>query len=194
MREAEYRVRHHAFEPERIWHVGPDGLSWQVGEKSGHFGFSEIVAIRLGYTPTRFDFARYRCIVTRFNGWEETIVSTSYRGIGSFEDRAGDYGRFIRTLIAEASRANPAIQFKAGESQLKYWGSIAILVAAFALLAIVVLSIGFNTTWLIIAKLLVIAFLFPVCLRWIAKNRPQPFSADAIPASVLPEESSDHRQ
>jgi hypothetical protein len=40
----------------------------------------------------------------------------------------------------------------------------------------------------IVVKLLVIAFLLPVCLKWIAKNRPHPFAPDAIPTEVLPPE------
>lgn len=194
MSEAEYRVRQHAFEQERLWRVGPDGLSWDGGGKKGHFPFSEIVSIRLNFTPTRFDFARYRCIVTRFNGWQETIASTSYAGIGSFEDRAQQYARFVRSLVAEAAKANPKIRFEAGESRFKYWGSIALLMGAFLLLALVIFSIGFNTTWLIIAKLLVIAFLLPVCIKWIARNRPHGFAADAIPAEILPPDDSEHRQ
>lgn len=194
MSESEYRVRLHAFEQERVWRVGPEGLSWDGGDKKGHFPFSEISSIRLSYTPTRFDFARYRCSVTRFNGWREEIVSTSYAGIGSFEDRAPDYGRFVRSLVAYAAMGNPAIHFEAGESHIKYWGSIAILVGAFALLALVIFSIGFNSTWIIVAKLVVIAFLFPICLRWMRKNRPHRFDPGSIPAYLLPDVSSDHRQ
>jgi len=194
MSESDYRVRLHAFEQERVWRVGPEGLSWDGGDKKGHFPFRDIRMIRLSYTPTRFDFARYRCSVTRFNGWREEIVSTSYAGIGSFEDRAQDYGRFVRKLVAYASKGNPAIRFEAGESHIKYWGSIAILVGAFALLALVIFSIGFNPTWIIIVKLVVIAFLFPICLRWMRKNRPQRFSPDSIPPELLPEPASEHRQ
>jgi len=184
--ETEYRVRQNAFEQERLWRVGPHGLSWDGGEKKGAFPFSEIVSIRLSFTPTRFDFARYCCVVKRFNGWRETIVSTSYAGIGSFEDRSSSYAAFVRRLVAEAARANPAIRFEAGESRIKYWGSIAILVGAFALLAVVVLSIGLAPTWLVIAKLAVIAFLLPVGLLWTAKNRPRPFQPQEIPPQVLP--------
>jgi len=194
MDETEFRVRQHAFEQERLWRVGPEGLTWDGGDKKGNFPFSEIVSIRLSFTPTRFDFARYRCTVTRFNGWRETIVSTSYAGIGSFEDRAQDYGRFVRTLVRHGAKANPAIRFEAGEPPLKYWGNIALLIGAFLLLAVVLFSIGFNPTWVIAAKLAVIAFLFPLCLRWIGKNRPRPFQPSAIPPDLLPEVSSEHGQ
>jgi len=187
MADAEYSVRQHAFEPERLWRVGPDGFSWKVGEKSGHFDFSEIASIRLSYTPTRFDFARYRCTVTRFNGWRENFTSTSYAGIGSFQDRAPGYARFVRALVAEAARANPAIRFEAGESHFKYWANIAVLVGSLVLLAIVLLAIGLNTTWFIVVKLMVIALLLPIGLRWIAKNRPNKFTPDAIPSDLLPE-------
>jgi len=194
MAETEYRVRQHAFEQERIWRAGPEGVSWDGGDKKGHFPFSDIASIRLSFTPTRFDFVRYRCTVTRFNGWQETIVSTSYARIGSFEDRAQDYGRFVRDLVSHAARGNRAIRFEAGESPIKYWGSIAALIGAFALLALVLFSIGFNPTWVIAAKLAVIAFLLPLCLRWIGKNRPRPFLPSAIPSNLLPEITSQHGQ
>ena len=195
MDETEYRVRQHAFEPERLWRVGSDGLSWEAGEKRGHFDFSEITSIRLSYTPTRFDFARYRCTITRFNGWRENFTSTSYAGIGQFDDRAPAYGRFVRNLIAQASRANPAIRLEAGELHLKYWskhrhsrwrlGSSCDRDASRSV------SMRPGSSW---SNLLVIAFLLPIGLRWIAKNRPRPFSADAIPTEVLPDDASDHRQ
>lgn len=194
MSEAEYRVRQHAFEQERIWRVDATGLSWDGGDKKGHFPFSDIRRIRLSFTPSRFDFIRYRCTVTRFNGWEETIVSTSYAGIGSFEDRAQDYARFVNCLVQEAARGNPAIRFEAGETLFKYWGNIAILVGAIALLAYVLISIGFDPTWIIMAKIAVIAFLIPLCLKWMSKNRPGGFQPTAIPADLLPEISSQHGQ
>ncbi|MBL8908894.1 MAG: hypothetical protein JNM20_19645 [Rhizobiales bacterium] len=194
MSESQYRVRQHAFEQERLWQVGPDGLSWDGGDKKGHFPFSEIVSIRLSFTPTRFDFARYRCVVTRFNGWREAIVSTSYSGVGSFENRASAYAPFVRNLVALAAKGNPGIRFEAGESHFKYWGSVALLVGAFTLLALVIFSIGFNPTWLIIVKLAVIAFLFPVCLTWMRKNRPRAFQPDAISPHLLPTVDSEHRQ
>lgn len=194
MDAAEYRVRQHAFEKERVWRVGPEGLSWDGGDEKGHFPFHDIRAIRLSFTPTRFDFIRYRCSVTRFNGWREEIVSTSYAGIGSFEDRAQDYGRFVRELVTHATKGNPAIRFETGESPLKYWGNIAILAGGIALLAFVLISIGFIPTWIIMAKLAVIACLIPLCLKWIGKNRPAVFQPNAIPSDLLPEVSLEHGQ
>jgi hypothetical protein len=64
--------------------------------------------------------------------------------------------------------------------------NVAFMAASLALLALVMFTIGIPLHWLILTKLLVIAFLLPLALRWVKRNRPRRFEASAIPAEVLP--------
>lgn len=181
-----YAVRRNAFEPERTWTVGTTGLSWSATDKSGHFDFKDITSIRLEWTGSRFDHARYACHVRRFNGWTETIVSTHYDGPAQFADRADNYRTFVSALVRQTAAANPSCVFHAGSGILHYAFNVVFMTASLALLALVMFTIGIPLHWLILAKLLVIAFLLPLALRWVKKNRPRQFPASAIPADVLP--------
>ena len=181
-----YRVRRNAFETERTWMVDASGLSWSATDKSGHFDFKDITSIRLEWTGSRFDHARYACHVRRFNGWTETIVSTHYDGPAQFADRAEGYRAFVAALVRQTAAANPSCAFHAGSGILHYAFNVAFMAASLALLALVMFTIGIPLHWLILTKLLVIAFLLPLALRWVKKNRPRRFEASAIPADVLP--------
>lgn len=182
----EYGVRRHALEKARLWRVDDKGLSWTYDGKHFHFDFSEIVSIRLEWAASRADHARYACCVTRFNGWVETIVSTHYAGPMQFPDQRETYCPFVMELIGRAARANPACAFYAGSTLLSYGGSFLIFGAGLIMLAAVALSLGIPATWLIAAKLIVLAFLVPLGLAWLWKNRPRRFTPPDVPPDVLP--------
>lgn len=181
-----YTVRRNALETERTWTVDASGLSWTSTDKSGHFDFKDITSIRLEWTGSRFDHARHACHVRRFNGWTETIVSTYYDGPAQFGDRAEGYRAFVSALVQQTAAANPSCVFHAGSGILHYAFNVAFMTTSLALLALVMFTIGIPLHWLILTKLLVIAFLLPLALRWVKKNRPRRFEASAIPADVLP--------
>jgi hypothetical protein len=182
----EYTVRRNAFEKQRVWRVDDSGLSWTYDGRGGHFDFSEITSIRLEWAASRADHARYACYVVRFNGWTETIVSTHYAGPMQFPDRRETYRPFIVELILRTAKANPACTFHAGATLLSYAGSFLILGTSLVLLAAVALSLGVPFTWLIIAKLIILAFLVPLGLAWLWKNRPRRFTPPDVPPDVLP--------
>lgn len=183
---ATFSVRKSAFENERTWTVDATGLSWSAPDKSGHFDFKDIATIRVAWTGTRFDTGRHAAHVTRVNGWTETIVSSHYKGPAQFESRAGTYLPFVQALIALTARHNPACVFLAGARPLNYWASAGVMVAGLGLLLLVGFTIGVPLTGLIAAKLVIIAFLLPLAIRWLKRNRPRQFTPPVIPADVLP--------
>lgn len=181
-----YAVRRSALEQERVWSVGAGGFSWSAPDKAGHFDFNEIATIRLRWTGSRFDHARYACDVIRFNGWTETVVSTHYDGPARFSDRAASYRSFIDALVRRTAEANPACRFLAGSSVAGYALNLVAAAAGLLLLVVVLLAIGLPITLLIAVKLALLAFLVPLALRWLKQNRPRSFLPHAIPADVLP--------
>lgn len=182
----EYSVRRSALEKQRLWRVDAAGFSWSYDGGKGHFDFSEITSIRLEWAASRADHVRYACYVTRFNGWTETIVSTHYAGPMQFTDQRESYHPFVMELVNRTAEANPACSFHAGSTLLSYAGSFLILGASLFLLAAVAISIGISFTGLIVAKLIVLAFLVPLGLAWLQKNRPRRFAPPDVPPDVLP--------
>lgn len=184
-----YSVRRSLLENERRWSLDDRCLSWSAPDDPkdrGHIECRGIRRIRLQWTGSRFDHARYQCRVTAASGLSETIVSTHFAGVARFEDRSDAYRPFVRALIRQVAAANPACQFVAGVSPLKYIFNAMFLLVSFALLFLVLLTIGIPLHWLIITKLTVIAFLLPLVLRWLKQNRPRRFSPESIPADTLP--------
>jgi hypothetical protein len=181
-----YTVRRNALESARTWTLDQTGLGWSDDKTQGHFKFGEISTIRLEWGATRFDGRRFLCSVSRFNGWMEQIVSTEYSGLADFTDRKDDYLPFVRALVAATAAANPSCRFVAGSSLGKYWVNLASLAFAVAVIAIAAVSIGIPLTAVVVAKGIVIAFLLPLAISWVRRNRPRPFDPQAIPADVIP--------
>ena len=103
-----------------------------------------------------------------------------------FQDQRESYRPFVLELLARTAAANPACAFHAGSTLLSYAGSFLILGTSLFLLAGVALSLGIPATWLITAKLIVLAFLVPLGLAWLWKNRPRRFTPPHVPEGVLP--------
>ena len=102
---------------------------------------------------------------------------------------AAKWAPFVGALIHRTSAANPACRFRAGSSSAAYFGSLAAMLAGLGLLLLVMVSIGVVFPWLIVVKLIIIAVLAPLAIRWLKVNRPRSFDPGAIPASVLPSPS-----
>jgi hypothetical protein len=181
-----YTVRRHAFEQERTWTIEPTGLSWIGPDRSGHLAFRDIAEVRLAWAGTRADHARYSCEVTRIDGSTETIVSTSYAGPMNFPDQSQTYVPFVRALVLSIAYANPACGFRAGATQFNFWGSIGLMALGLLLLASVLVTIGLPLTGIILAKLIVLAFLVPLGLAWVRRNWPRPLDPDNISQDALP--------
>jgi hypothetical protein len=177
---AQYNVRRSILEAERSWSVDDTGLTWTGPRHSGHIPFARISEIRLKWAGSRADQARYACYVTPAGGEAEIIVSTHYAGPMLFPDRRGSYVPFIRELIRRTAAANPACRFRAGPTALAYAASVAAMLFGLGL------TIGIALPWLIVVKLIILAALVPLAIRWLKVNRPRPFDPAVIPAGILP--------
>ncbi|WP_373503277.1 hypothetical protein [Aestuariivirga sp.] len=181
-----YTVRRNAFEPERTWSIEPSGLAWKSADASGHIGFGEIASLRLEWAATRADRFRFACHVAASGGGTEAIVSTTYAGPMNFPDQADAYVPFIRELVRRVSQENPGCRFEAGATSFRWLASLAAMTLGLIFLGMVLLSIGLPLTGLIAVKLALLAFLVPLAIAWIRKNRPRHFVPPAIPRNVLP--------
>jgi hypothetical protein len=93
---------------------------------------------------------------------------------------------FVRALLASIAHANPSCRFRAGVTHLNFWGSTFILVASLFMLAYALMAFGLPASGIVIVKLVILAFLVPLGLSWVKRNRPRPFDPDNIPQDVLP--------
>lgn len=183
---ASFAVRRSVLEADCTWTVDDGGLRCSSGESAHHMAFSDIAAVRIEWTGSRFDHGRYTVNVKGRGGASATIVSTHYAGFAQFEDRSASFTPFLRTLVRLTAQHNPACAFYAGAPLAKYIFNIAALAVGLFLFVLVAALVGVPLTWLIIVKIIVIVSLLPLALRWLKANRPRRFTPPDIPPDVLP--------
>lgn len=189
--QIEHRARVSALEPERLWRLLGDTL-WMTadGEADLAIPLSGIHEVRLAYEPTRFQSNRFRCYIEGTSGRRATLQNEHFAGFASFDDRTDTYLDLVRALIPRTARANPSCAFKTGTSPLNWWMQAAFLAVCSAILALALVFLYAVIGWLVIVKLILLAFLVPMAVRWFRKNRPGTFTPDAIPSGLLPKAAS----
>jgi hypothetical protein len=75
-----------------------DGLSWQVGGKSGVWPYADIAAIRLSYRPVSMQSRRFRADIESINRQRIAILSTSWQTVALMAPQDRDYRAFITQL------------------------------------------------------------------------------------------------
>jgi hypothetical protein len=182
-----HSVRRSVLEQEVTWSVTPEVLERsEQGKATMAYPLADVLSVRIAYDPTRVDDARHWCDITLQSKAVLRIVSTHYRGIADFEDRGKTYAAMTRALIAALGKINPACTFDAGKPKAHYIGEILLMVAALLFLAVVLFNLGFGTSEIVMAKLVLLGAMVPVAIAYIRKNRPRIFTPDRIPGDALP--------
>lgn len=210
-----HRARANAYQQEAQWRLGLEALERSGGEPaqvgwglrlarlitlvllpgaldrvdqggSKRFPYAEIRRLRLSYAPTDADQRRHRCDIWLARGEHAMITSTHYVAIWEFEDRAATYRQLTQGLIARVARANPACEFFAGKSPVRFWGEFAVLVLMTLALIGVLVTVGRSlmSAWVAIAPL---AGAVPLLVVYARKNRPRRFSPKTIPRDIEPD-------
>lgn len=185
---AKYRFRQSVFTKPTTYETAADRLTWRSEEgASGELLYDEIKSIRLKYDPTRFESNRYVANIQSEKGDGLKFVNMSFRGAANFESHNEEYRVFIKELILEAKKQNPAILLHSGNKPAGYIMSW--VMAVFGGLALF-FALGYfyseenpGFIWVKVAVLVLYLLLMPAYLK---KNRPRSFDAEDIPADVLP--------
>lgn len=185
-----YRKRENLFEKaEREWRVDPHALVLRTAEGNEMaYAWRDVVTVRLRYAPTRFKTWRYVFDVAFKNGVDWSIDNVHFAGIASFEDRSAAYTPFVHAALARIKAEAPAAKVYAGATPLSYYGQSAFVLAAFALLAAVLLTLPIldGIPGVAVVKLLIIAAMLPFLIKWLRTSYPRAIAIDAIPENALP--------
>lgn len=183
-----YRFRKSVLGDEETFTLNQDTLSWGKEKPwSSVWNLSEITDVNLRYDPTRFSRERYKIVLQHKSGKSLTLSNMSYQGVGDFESRNHSYNSFVRALHSGLLDAGGETGFHGGVSKLKYLAYWLLTVGVGVLL--VAASIAFfaiGLSWLVIIKLLLIAFYFPTLIAFMKRAKPFDYPGDAIPSNLLP--------
>ena len=168
--------------------VTDEGLSWQVGGKSGVWSYADIAMVRLSYRPASMQSRRFRCDITRKDGQSITIYSTSWQTIALMTTQDRDYSAFITQLHARMKRADSKAALLGGiKSGLYIAGGVvvALVVISIAGLLVRALATGEHAGALFLVG-------FAALFAWqiggfMRRNRPQSYTFDQLPRALLPQ-------
>jgi hypothetical protein len=175
----------------REFSLTAQGIDWVAGLRSGTVAFDRVRRLRVSYRPNTMQSHRFVTELWADGSPKLQIISSSWKSMMEQERFDGAYSSFIRELHRRISRANGATQFERGSNPLVYWLGILVFAgAAIGLAALIVraLQAGAMTSAAIVAAFL--AFYLWQAGNFFRRNRPGTYRPDALPADVMPREST----
>ncbi|MBA3069741.1 MAG: hypothetical protein FP825_14825 [Hyphomonas sp.] len=156
---------------DRLEQIAPDGTLVLT------VPYRNVRKVRLAFAPGRFQTTRF---LMDLRGETSRLILTNmhFEGFGRFEDRTETFFPLVREVVAGVAAANPAAQFSAGEEPLLYGLMLGLNVAAFSMLALLILYLPIvpgNVSLSAMVKLGIVIFTLPLLLSWAVNARPRRF-------------------
>jgi hypothetical protein len=163
------------------------GLSWQVGGKSGVWPYADVAAIRLSYRPVSMQSRRFRADIESATAQRIAILSTSWQTVALMAPQDADYRAFITQLHARMRQAGSKAALIGGVGPKTYAAGIVLLaLVAIAIAGLLVRAIA-TGEWAGGLFLVGFAALFTWQIGgFVRRNRPQAYTFDHLPQALLP--------
>jgi hypothetical protein len=163
------------------------GLSWRIAGKSGVWPYADIAAIRLSFRPMSMQSRRFRADIDKTGGGRIVMFSTSWQTAAMMAPQDRDYRAFITQLHARLAEAGSRAKLVGGLRPRIYAAAVvllALLAVAMAGLFVRALAIGEFAGALFLVG-------FAALFTWqiggfIRRNRPQTYTFDRLPQTLLP--------
>lgn len=164
-----------------------NGLSWQVGSKSGIWRYAEIAAIRLSYRPVSMQSHRFRADIENADGGRFAILSTTWQTVALMAPQDRDFRAFMTELHRRMEQAGSKAALIAGIGPKTHAAGIVLL--ALVGISMAGLLIRAITTGEFAGALFLVGF--AVLFGWqiggfVARNRPRIYTFDRLPEALLP--------
>jgi hypothetical protein len=165
----------------------PDGLSWQVGHRSGLIRYDRIRRVRLSFRPVTLQSHRFVTEIWSQDSPKIQFASASWRSLVEQERLDASYAAFATELHRRLVAVGSTARFSAGMPAFAFWVGVAVFAGSMvALVGLIVRALQAGE-W---APTALIAGLFAL-FGWqigdfLRRNRPQTYRPDALPPNVLP--------
>lgn len=160
------------------------GLTWQAGRRGGVIPYDQIAQIRLSYRPVSMQRHRFRMDIVTRERRTVKVFSTSTISLMRVEPQNEAYRDFVAALHA---RVGAGTNLRGGLPTPLYWlgaAMLALVGAALGSLFIRALAEGYWQGALFMAA---VAALFGWQIgSFVWRNRPIAYSAQQLPAHLLP--------
>jgi hypothetical protein len=164
-----------------------DGLSWQVGGKSGVWRYGDIAVIRLSYRPVSMQSRRFCADIEHANGQRISVLSTTWQTVTLMTPQDKDYRAFIIELHRRLDDVESGAALVGGLKPGLYAAAVSVL--ALVAIAITALLARAVATGALGGALFLIGF--AALSGWqiggfIRRNKPRRYEFDALPDGLLP--------
>jgi hypothetical protein len=163
------------------------GLSWQVGGKSGVWPYADIAKISLSYRPVSMQPRRFRADIENANRQRIAIFSTSWQTVTLMAPQDHDYRAFITQLHRRIEKSGSKVALIGGVKPAVYAAAIAFLtLVAIGITGLFVRAIA-TGEWAGGLFLVGFAALFAWQIGgFVWRNQPRAYTSDQLPAALLP--------
>ena len=164
-----------------------EGLSWQIGGRSGVWPYAGISAIRLSYRPVSMQSRRFRADIESAGYGRIAVLSTSWQTAALMAPQDHDYRTFIIELHARMKQAASNATLAGGLRPRIYAVAVVLLILVAAAMAALFIRAIATGEWAGVLFLVGFAALFAWQVGgFIRRNRPQVYTFDHLPKALLP--------
>jgi hypothetical protein len=171
----------------RQFELTEQGLSWQIGARSGVWPYQSIASVRLSFRPVSMQSRRFRADLRTFDGQRLTILSTSWQTVTLMAPQDQAYRAFMAALHQKMHAAGSHAELSGGLPTLTYNGALVVVaLLAVAMTALLARAVAVGE-WPGVLFILGFAALFGWQIGgFIRRNKPRRYGFDALPAELLP--------
>ena len=164
-----------------------EGLSWQIGGRSGVWPYAGISAIRLSYRPVSMQSRRFRADIESAAHGRIVILSTSWQTAALMAPQDHDYRAFITQLHARMKQAASNATLTGGLRPRIHAAAVVLLIlVAIAMAGLFIRAIAVGE-WAGALFLVGFAALFAWQIGgFVSRNRPRAYTFDDLPDALLP--------
>ena len=182
-----YSYRPSAMGAPRSFALGPDALMWDAGRRSGRIPYRDIRRVRMSFRPVSVQMMRFRTEIWSEEAPKLVLISTSWKNMVDQERHDAPYTRFIVALHQHIAQAGGGARLDQGLNVLLYWLGV-VSFAGVSLAMAGMFARGLQArAWTGAAFVgAFLAFFLWWGGNYFRRNRPQHYSADALPKDLMP--------
>ena len=164
-----------------------EGLSWQIGGRSGVWPYAGISAIRLSYRPVSMQSRRFRADIESAAHGRIAILSTSWQTVALMAPQDHDYRAFITQLHARMKQAASNATLTGGlRPRIHAAAVVLLIVGAIAMAGLFIRAVA-TGEWAGALFLVGFGALFAWQIGgFVSRNRPRAYTFDRLPEALLP--------
>jgi hypothetical protein len=167
--------------------IEDDGISWQVGRRSGTWRYADIATVQMSYRPMSMQSRRFRADIKHRDGGRIVVMSTTWQTLALMAAQDDSYRSFIVELHRRLAEHGGRVSLVAGLNPVLYFAGAAALALLAAALAALLVRALVTGEWAGVLFLAGLSALFGWQIGgFMRRNRPRAYAFDALPQDLLP--------